>query len=213
MLENLKILLNDNSILVIENHYLGSILTNNQFDVFYHEHPRTYSLRSFEFIAKKLGRNVSNFEFLNRDGGGIRVIIDKQKAVKSLVSEANFELPLKKMQSEVNTWVETFSEKLLEINNRYGPIVGKAFPGRAAVLIKMLGLNENNLKATYEIKGSKKVGYYIPGTKIPILPEKDLFMMQPQPEIILNLAWHIPGEVRKNLKANGINSKVFDIKE
>ena len=73
----------------------------------------------------------------------------------------------------------------------------------------MLGLTENNLKAVYEIKGSKKVGHYIPGTKIPILPEKDLFMMQPQPEIILNLAWHIPDDVRKNLKANGINSKVL----
>jgi SAM-dependent methyltransferase len=213
VLENLKILLHDNSVLVIENHYLGAVLHNNQFDTFYHEHPRTYSLRSFEFIAKKLGRNVSNVEFLSRYGGNIRVTIDKKQAVKSLASEANFEVSLKKMQSEINIWVEKFNKKLLTYNNRYGPIIGKAFPGRAAILVKMLGLTDNNLKEVYEITGSKKVGHYIPGTKIPILPEKELFMMQPQPEIIMNLAWHIPDDVRKNLKANGINSRVFDIKE
>ena len=187
LLENIKILLHDKSILVIENHYLGAVLNKNQFDTFYHEHPRTYSLRSFEFIAKKLGRNVSNVEFLSRYGGNIRVTIDKKRAVNFLTLEAGFEVSLKKMQSEINIWVEKFSEKLSILNKRYGPIVGKAFPGRAAILVKMLGLTDKNLKEVFEITGSKKVGHYIPGTKIPILPEKDLFMMQPQPEIIMNI--------------------------
>ena len=40
-------LMHENSILVIENHLFGAILEKNQFDTFYHEHPRTYSLKSF----------------------------------------------------------------------------------------------------------------------------------------------------------------------
>ena len=40
--------------LIIENHYLGTVIKTNQFDTFYHEHPRTYSKKSFEIIAKKL---------------------------------------------------------------------------------------------------------------------------------------------------------------
>ena len=48
-------LIGDNTVLVIENHYLGSVLRTNQFDTFYHEHPRTYSYRSFVFIARSLG--------------------------------------------------------------------------------------------------------------------------------------------------------------
>ena len=39
--------------LVIENHYLGAVLATNQFDTFYHEHPRTYSLTSFVHIARQ----------------------------------------------------------------------------------------------------------------------------------------------------------------
>ena len=37
--------------------------------------------------------------------------------------------------------------------------------------------------------------------------------MQPQPEIIMDLAWHISEDVRRDLEANGTNSKVFDIKK
>ena len=48
LLKNLGLILSENTVLIIENHYLGSIIKKNQFDTFYHEHPRTYSLKSFE---------------------------------------------------------------------------------------------------------------------------------------------------------------------
>ena len=40
------------TILIIENHYLLSILKSNQFDTFYHEHPRSYSYNSFLKLLK-----------------------------------------------------------------------------------------------------------------------------------------------------------------
>ena len=60
---------------MIENHYLGSILKKKQFDTFYHEHPRTYSLKSFYYIAKKIGMTLLNYSFPSRYGGNIRVIL------------------------------------------------------------------------------------------------------------------------------------------
>ena len=50
-------------------------------------------------------------------------------------------------------------------------------------------------------------------TRIPILPESELYKLGNQDETILNLAWHIPNEVRKNLKSNGYIGKVLDIKD
>jgi hypothetical protein len=58
LLKAVKILMGPGTLLVIENHYLGSILQNNQFDTFYHEHPRTYSAKSFRYIAETLGAVV-----------------------------------------------------------------------------------------------------------------------------------------------------------
>ena len=53
VLNSLNILKHDDTKIIIENHYLGAVLSGNQFDTFYHEHPRTYSFTSFKFMAKK----------------------------------------------------------------------------------------------------------------------------------------------------------------
>ena len=53
-----------------------------------------------------------------------------------------------------------FAKKKREINRlflRYGKIPAKAFPGRAAILIKMLDLNEKVISAVYEKPNSKKI--------------------------------------------------------
>ena len=75
VLECLKLLSSEKTLIVIENHYLGSILKKKQFDTFYHEHPRTYSLKSFYYIAKKIGMTLLNYSFPSRYGGNIRVIL------------------------------------------------------------------------------------------------------------------------------------------
>ena len=63
-----KLILKKNGLLIIENHYLGSILNGNQFDTFYHEHPRTYSFTSFIHLAKSLydvhGESLFNGDIL-----------------------------------------------------------------------------------------------------------------------------------------------------
>ena len=79
-------------------------------------------------------------------------------------------------------------------------------------MIKLLNLNESHISAVYEIKGSIKVNHYVPGTKIPILPEHKLYSRENVSEPILNLAWHLPKEVRVNLLKNGYKGKVIDIK-
>src|SRR5205814_1542893 len=74
-----RILMKEDTLLVIENHYLGAVLEKNQFDTFYHAHPRTYSLKSFYQIAENLGRQILDYEFPSRYGGNIRVVIGDKK--------------------------------------------------------------------------------------------------------------------------------------
>ena len=66
LIQNIDILMDDNTLLVIENHYLGSIIERFQIDTFYHEHPRTYSLKSFKYISEQLGANVVDIQFPSR---------------------------------------------------------------------------------------------------------------------------------------------------
>lgn len=211
LLENLKLLMSGKTVIVIENHYLGDVLKRGQFDTFYHEHPRTYSLKSFEYIAKSLGVQLMDVEFVSRYGGNIRVYLGLGRINKVMVDESNFGQAFKEMANEVEAWkVET--KKMIEDHvKKHGKLRAKAFPGRAAILVKLLNLTDEHISAVYEIKGSIKVGHYLPGTRIPILPEADLFALDKN-EPILNLAWHIPAEVRANLALHNYTGKVIDIK-
>ena len=214
LISNLQILMGENTSVVIENHYLGAVLDFSQFDTFYHEHPRTYSLRSFSYIAKSLGLNLVDFQFVSRYGGNIRVFLGPQDEIDFLpINEHRFSEMFGKLNIEILNWKRKTKEKIVLLNQQYGALPAKAFPGRAAILIKMLELDEKNISAVYEIKGSIKVNHLVPSTKIPILPEQDLYDLSVRPPVILNLAWHLPKEVRKNLETNGYTGLVFDIKE
>lgn len=214
----LKCLLGDNTVLVIENHYLGSVLRTNQFDTFYHEHPRTYSYRSFVFIARSLGLNLIDVEFPARYGGNIRIFAGKapsqvDPAVMRDVeeTETRFGDDFTALSQGVTRWRDRKSEELQTLERNNGPLRGKAFPGRAAILIKLLSLGESSLSIVHEKPGSMKIGHYLPGTRIPIGSDDDLFKAPASANPLLNLAWHIPAEIRQYLRENGYEGPVIDI--
>jgi hypothetical protein len=54
------------------------VLKKFQFDTFYHEHPRTYSLTSFTYIAALLDCAIIRVEFPSRYNGNIRIFFEKK---------------------------------------------------------------------------------------------------------------------------------------
>lgn len=213
LIDNLKTIMNEDTLLIIENHYLGAVLERNQFDTFYHEHPRTYSLNSFYHIAKKLGREVINHEFPSRYGGNIRVVIGKGTSLNAsevFSKEANFSSDFKKMNNDIATWKIEKQKEIQEAISKYGLLEAKAFPGRSAIPVKMLGLNENHILRVYEKPGSLKIGYKVPGTNIPIVSDDDMGDLSQKP-VLLNLAWHISSEIEKYLRSKGFQGQLINI--
>ena len=207
--------------IVVENHYLGSVLDQFQFDTFYHEHPRTYSLTSFTHIARSLGFQLTGVEFPARYGGNIRVFIGGPQDVEYqtnstaiidiLSAEQQFGNRLLKMQESSDLWNITMRQQVTELMAEHGKLSAKAFPGRAAILIKLLGLDSSTIDAVYEKPGSMKIGHYIPGTRIPIHSDDDFWAMSNKPAVMLNLAWHISSEIRSYLEKHGYSGQVIDI--
>lgn len=220
LLNALRLLMDKDTILVVENHYLGAVLEHNQFDTFYHEHPRTYSLHSFIRIAQTLGRMVSSVEFPQRYGGNIRVIIGNS-AIQTPLNNATIKNVLERegyftrqfaaMDSFINEWKLSKKEEIDAFVRKHGRIVAKAFPGRAAILVELLGLSESELECVYEKPGSLKIGHYLPGTRIPIRSDDELFDRIKDISMILNLAWHIPVEIEGYLRLNGYEGKIVHV--
>lgn len=220
VLRSVKKLMAANTMVVIENHYLGSVLDGNQFDTFYHEHPRTYSYSSFVQMAKTLGTQLSDVQFPSRYGGNIRIFMGGHvsKEPGSSVDlnvlatrESQFFESFAKLRKNVESWRKQKSLFLGEQVKKYGKLRAKAFPGRAAILVKLLGLDERSISAVYEKPGSLKIGHYLPGTRIPIHSDDDLLALPDQTLPLLNLAWHIPLEIRSYLKEHGYTGPVIDI--
>jgi SAM-dependent methyltransferase len=212
LIRNVRSLCSPSTVVIIENHYLGAILQTGQFDTFYHEHPRTYSLRSFVYIARNLGLNLEDFQFTTRYGGNVRVYLGNGAIRQEPFDESHLKTAFAEIAQEMSDW-RTSTRKMIEtMVAEHGKLRAKAFPGRAAILMKLLGVNEKHFSALYEIKGSIKVGHYVPGTRIPILPEAELFQDPDLTKPIVNFAWHIAMEVENNLRANGYTGEIVHIK-
>lgn len=220
LLKALSVIMNVDTVLVVENHYLGAVLERNQFDTFYHEHPRTYSLNSFVHIAQTLGREVTAVEFPQRYGGNIRVIIGKLGTAspeaallikKTLEKEAGFYEQFSKMRSFISSWRLNKKVEIQQLVQSRGKLPAKAFPGRAAILVALLGLSADEIECVYEKPGSLKIGHYLPGTRIPIRSDEELFHRFSEISVLLNLAWHIPTEIETYLKNRGFNGHLLNI--
>ena len=216
LIESLKILISNKTIIVIENHYLESILRSNQFDTFYHEHPRTYSLKSLKIIADRLNLNIVNVKYPKRYGGNIRVILSSSQSkinfFNTFKREEKLYLKFLMLNKKIKKWKKNKIKLFTKLNKKYGPLPAKAFPGRAAIILKLLNLSNKNISAIFEKPKSKKIGFYAPGTNIQIVNDQKLIDINKKIPII-NLAWHIKKEIKKYIKSKSLKNKIINIIE
>ncbi|MDE1901089.1 MAG: methyltransferase domain-containing protein [Alphaproteobacteria bacterium] len=215
VIDALNVFKHDALCIVIENHYMGAVLDRFQFDTFYHEHPRTYSCESFMHIADRLGMKVGYVGFPARYNGNIRTFLTAgandfaDDALRE--KEKHFGDGLHAMARKIPAWRDRKRAAIETAVKASGcKLKAKAFPGRAAIPVKLLGLDADLLEAAYEKPQSAKVGHYIPGTRVPILSDDALDLAREKGPL-LNLAWHIAGEIKPYLRARGYRGDFIDI--
>ena len=215
LIKAVKRIVGKKTILVIENHYLGSVIEGMQFDTFYHEHPRTYSIQSFIHISSSLGLTLNDVQLPKRYGGNIRVFMSNQgvlntkkgNVLAALDKENNILKNIDNMANYIVSWKEDTIKKISDLNDSNLKIAAKAFPARASIIINYLGLDENDISAVIEQPNSKKVGLKVPGTNIPIVGSSDF----DQYDVLINLAWHINDEIKNYLEEASFNGDLFAI--
>ena len=216
VLNSLKILIGKDTLVVIENHYLISVIKRFQFDTFYHEHLRTYSLNSFFNLGKILKMNIIKATFPKRYGGNIRIFyrrnISENKNIKEkIINERKIFNTLKNIfRKNLNKWKDKKKKYIKTLNKKYGPIFAKSYPARACVIINYLGLDNKNIFNIYEQDFSKKLNKYVPGTNIKIIADK-YFDKNKMHIPIINFSWHISKEIKGYIRKKKIKNKIIDI--
>lgn len=215
VLESIILLLRDDGLFISESHYLMSLLETVQYDTIYHEHLRHYSLTSLQYLLNMHGLEVVHARRIPTHGGSIRVYAARsgkrriQPSVEGMLEEearADLnETALEEFRRNVIRSKMELLSLLGEIKSRDERVFGISAPSRASTLITYVGLDEGILDCVVEVKGSHKIGKYMPGTLIPVLEEDKLF--GDQPEYALLLSWHIADELIPKLKDKGYRGK------
>jgi hypothetical protein len=207
-------MLTEDGIFVSESHYLLALIETLQYDTIYHEHLRHYSLTSLKHLLEMHGLEVIHVRRIPTHGGSIRVYAARAgkypvaSSVREILAIEAAELTADKLLSfrpkVVQTKLDLYA-LLKEIKSCGHRIYGIGAPSRASTLINYVGLDDGILDCVLEIRGSYKIGKYIPGTLIPVQEESRLF--DDQPEYALLLSWHIGDELMPKLSARGFKGK------
>ena len=215
IVELLLQLLKPNGVFISESHYLLSLVETLQYDTIYHEHMRYYSLHSLKYLLKMHGLEVFHAKKIPSHGGSIRVYAARKgrypvlKSVstmlraekKSVSSKSN----LLKFRQEVVLSKLAILDLLHKLKSRGKSIYGIGAPSRGSTLVNYLGIDDGILDCILEIKGSNKIGKYMPGTVIPVVEESKLY--KDQPDFAFLLSWHIADELALKIKQGGFKGK------
>jgi len=214
VIKNINKILDEDGVFISESHYLISLIDTVQYDTIYHEHMRYYSLTSLNYLFKKYKLKIFHAKKIPTHGGSIRVYVSKSKKYKTLNSVKNI---LKREKKYLNLKsFKNFKDKVVlsklnlfsllkKLKEKNKIIYGVGAPSRAATLVNYVGLNEDILNYILEIKGSYKIGKYMPGTNIPIVDEK--IILKKKPDYLLLLSWHISQSLIKSFKKKGFKGK------
>ena len=215
IVDGIIILLDEKGLFISENHYIIGLLDTLQYDTIYHEHLRYYSLHSVKYLLEMHGLEVIHAERIPTHGGSIRVYSARKGAypVKSSVAAILAAEPvgedmlarLRKFRGDVILSKLRLLSMLKDIKDKGGRICGVSAPSRASTLVHYVGLDDGILDYVVEIKGSLKIGKYLPGTLVPVIEESRMF--EDQPDYALILSWHIADELASKIREKGFKGK------
>ena len=204
-------LLADDGVFISESHYLLSLIETLQYDTIYHEHLRYYSLHSLKYLLEMHGLEIIHAKRIPTHGGSIRVYaarkgkyIAKATVAQLLQEEKPVVLDKKNLLEFKNRVVISklaLHSLLHDIKKQGKKVYGIGAPSRASTLICYAGIDDGIVDTVLEIKGSHKIGKYIPGTLIPVLEESRLY--EKQPEYAMLLSWHIADELMPKIREKG----------
>jgi hypothetical protein len=211
----LQVLLGTDGIFVTESHYLLDVVMTGQYDTIYHEHIRTYCLKSLIRLFQQYGMTVFDVQCVSRYGGNIRVSVCQDGArpvspsvARQLSEENTFGLFAPQVYQKFRDRAYKSRDDLMTLAfdaKRSGrQFVGNSCPGRASTLLNFCGMTAELMPYIAEQPTSLKLGHWLPGRHIPVV--ENTILARTQPEMVVLLAWHYAEPIQLYLRDRGVRS-------
>lgn len=202
---DVKMIMQENSIFVIQQNYLVSMLKRNAFDNIVHEHLEYYSLLSLNNLLRKHGMEVFDVELRELNGGSFRTYIalkNKRRISKSVYKmqamEKKLKLNNKKIYLDFAKRIRENKRELVvlieELNMQNKKIYLYGASTRGNTLLQYFGLDNKHIKYAVE-RNPEKYGKIIASVGIPIVSEEQA--REDNPDYMLILPWFFKREFLK----------------
>jgi methylation protein EvaC len=204
-IKDVRNLLTDDGVFIIEVEYIGNILAKIQFERFYLDRIFYYSLTSLKHLFEKHGMHVSDVEFIEPHGGSIRVyarvgVGNSSKRVKAFLAQEEKSLTIPKLQAfkeSVKKNIVALKEKLKTYKKRGLSVAGYGAPARVATITNMGNIGPSLI--TFIVDDSPlKQGRFSPGKHIPIVP--NVYLNDHKPDVLVVFAYEYFNDIKKKLQ-------------
>ncbi len=209
-LQDVKSLLCDEGVFMVEFADLYSILKYKMFDTICHEHLEYYSSKVIVNLAKKNGLRVFDIKDNDINGGSKQYFIchkysnykNNQKVINKILNdEKSLKLSNPKTFEKFFKNIQSLKFKLTKLikglrkKEKIVHCYGASTKGN--VLLQYFDIDSKLIKYAAE-RNDKKINLFTPGTKIEIISEKKSRLLRP--DFYLVLPWHFREEILKREK-------------
>lgn len=196
--EDISEMLDDNGVWVVQQNYLGSMLTQNAYDNIVHQHVEYYSMHSMMSLLERFDLRIFRVEENNINGGSFRTFICKDDAIFINEPSVNDLLEKEKEQglNDVKTFYDfgvrifdlttTLHNLITELNFNKKTVYIYGASTRGDTLLQLSGLNNTLLPYAVE-RNPDKFGKKIASLQIPIISEEEA--RRRKPDYMLVLPW------------------------
>lgn len=211
LFDDIKILMNKETIFFFETFYFYSQVKNNNWDFTYHEHYSYFTIKPLKKFIESKNMEIIDVIENNTKGGSIRVVT-QLKGGKNKVSESVDRFLFKEEQNKfhsseifnlyeknINAQKENNLNFLESLKNSNQTVVGYGASATSTTLIYHYNLN---LYLDYLVDDFKsKQNLFSPGYHIPVFSPDKIYTNEKKIDYVMILAWRYKDKIiKKNQK-------------
>ncbi|GAA0916330.1 methyltransferase C-terminal domain-containing protein [Rothia nasimurium] len=205
--EGFRVALAATGTVTIEFPHLMELVTNRQFDTVYHEHFSYLSLHAVLRLFDMHGLEIWDVQRLPTHGGSLRVwashtgVREPLPSVEQILEDERqagmLELSYyQRFQYAADKVKNDFIAFLLECRRKGLRVAGYGAAAKGNTLINYAGVRPDLLRYVVDASPHKQ-GRWLPGSRIPVVPEQVL--RDDRPDIVVILPWNLRDEITNQL--------------
>lgn len=204
-----SILLREDGVSTFEFPHLLNLVNDIQFDTIYHEHFSYLSLTSVKAVFATNGLTVFDVEELSTHGGSLRVYAQRTDTGKRTITKAVSELLTKEenagmrsiayyegMEPRVRKVKSDLLQFLIAAKQEGKRIAAYGAAAKGNTMMNYAGIRSDLVDFVVD-RNPAKQNRYMPGSRIPIVPEE--MLKTKKPDYVCILPWNLKDEIMSQL--------------